>query len=279
LPKTSQQDKPADGVQAVMIAIRILESVSFGDRPGRVTELARELGTSKNRIHRHLQTLVDLGYLDRDPQTQHYTVGVRLVQLGNTVTNRYDLLALSRPILRRVRDRLGDSVVLSQVQRDSVYAIDQVQGRGPVTFGITVGRPLGLHSSAQGKVLLAFGPPALLDRLLKQPLPPRTTHTIVDPERLRAEIEAVRRRGWAIAPGETMTGVAAVAVPIFDADGTLFATLATLGSSDEMPGEPDQRHIAELEAAALDISATLQGRQIRTPAAGPMSEGAHEHEA
>jgi DNA-binding IclR family transcriptional regulator len=76
---------------------------------------------------------------------------------------------------------------------------------------------------------------------------------------LRQEIATVRARGWAAAPGETMTGLNAVAVPILDGSSQLFGTLALLGLADEMPTVPTRRHINELTAAAREISAALYG--------------------
>ena len=82
MPKVAQKDQVRDGVKAVVLALRMLEQLTFDPKPGRVTDLAKRLGTSKNSVHRHLQTLRDMGYVVRDVDTQRYTVGIRLVQLG-----------------------------------------------------------------------------------------------------------------------------------------------------------------------------------------------------
>src|SRR5262245_12677527 len=107
MPRVKQKDRHEARVQALDLALRMLEQLAFTGKPGRVTDLARLLGTSKNRIHRHLQTLVDMGYVVRDTDTQRYSVGIRLVQLGSAVANQYDLLSVSRPMMQRLRDQLG----------------------------------------------------------------------------------------------------------------------------------------------------------------------------
>lgn len=264
MPRTSQKEVGGpDSIQAVVIAIRILEKLAFGGRFGRVTELANEIGTSKNRIHRHLKTLVELGYVAQEADTQRYMVGVRLVQIGNAVTNEYDFLSVSRPIMQRLRDALGYSVVLSKVENGKLFAIEQIQGRGDVTFGITVGSPLRLHNSAQGKIVLAFGDPSLMDITLSEPLVPRTVNTITDGDVLKAEVAKARTHGWAMAPGEIMSGINAVAVPIFDHRGVLFGTLATIVSIDDLPGEPDENHLRLLKEAAAEISGSLSSSVAR----------------
>jgi DNA-binding IclR family transcriptional regulator len=259
MPRVMQNDQREERVQALDLGLRMLEQLAFTGKPGRVTDLARLLGTSKNRIHRHLQTLVDMGYVLRDADTQRYSVGIRLVQLGSAVANQYNLLSIARPIMQRARDRLGLTIVLSKVVANQLYAIDRIYGTSEVQVGVVIGSPLGLHSSAQGKVVLAFGQPGLLAALSKSPFERRTAATIVDPARLRQEIALVRKQGWAAAPGETVTGLNAVAVPIFDGTGQLFGTLALIGLADEMPATPALRHVTELTAAAREISSALYG--------------------
>jgi DNA-binding IclR family transcriptional regulator len=101
--------------------------------------------------------------------------------------------------------------------------------------------------------------PELLESAVKSRLERNTTNSITDPKRLRAEIEMVRKQCWAAAPGETMSGLNAYAVPIFDGSGQLFGTLALLGLDEQMPIRPTRRHIAELSSAARQISAALYG--------------------
>lgn len=264
----AKQDDQHDGrVQALDLALRMLEQLAFTGKPGRVTDLARLLGTSKNRVHRHLQTLVDMGYVVRDADTQRYSVGIRLVQLGSAVANQNDLLSVSRPIMQRVRDKLGLTVVLSKVVAHQLYAIERVYGTSDVTVGVVIGSPLGLHSSAQGKIVLAFGDPGLLESVTKSRLDRRTANTIADPTRLRREVATVRKQGWAGAPGETMTGLNAFAVPIFDGASHLFGTLALIGLVDELPPAPPRRHLAELSTAAREISGALFGTRDARPTA------------
>ncbi|MEJ8570415.1 IclR family transcriptional regulator [Microbaculum marinum] len=271
MPKVTQKDNSTEGVQAVVVALKILEILSFGGKAGRITDLAEELGTTKNRIYRHLATLGNLGYVVRDPDTERYKVGIRLVQLGSAVANQYDLLSVSRPAMRRVRDSLGNTVVLSKVDADQIYAIERIDGSTGVTVGVVIGSPLGLHSSAQGKIVLAFGQPGLLEAAIGAGLEPRTSRTIVDPDHLRREVATVRDNGWAVAPDETMTGINGIAVPILDPSGDLIATLAVLGSVDELPSRPSERQIEVLKSAAAEISANLhsQSAQGLAPVARP----------
>jgi DNA-binding IclR family transcriptional regulator len=159
--------------------------------------------------------------------------------------------------MRELRDSLGHTVVLSKVEGGQVYAMEQVDGPSLLRIGVVIGSPLGLHSSAQGKLVLAFGASDLLEVTIKGGLPASASRTITSPDRLRREIANVRAQGWAVAPSETLTGLNALAVPIFEAGDRLVGTMAILGSVDEIPRRPTPRYLASMRAAAREISSSL----------------------
>jgi IclR family transcriptional regulator, KDG regulon repressor len=264
MPRISQRDQSVDGVQAVVLTVQLLEMIAFGGDAARVTDLASALGTSKTRIFRHLQTLVALGYVMQDPNTDRYRAGIRLAQLGLASANQFDLLSVSRPVMRKLRDALGHTVVLSKVESGRVYAMEQVDGSSLLRIGIVIGSPLGLHSSAQGKLVLAFGAADLLEATIKGGLVASASRTITSPDRLRREIASVRAQGWAVAPSETLTGLNAFAVPIFEAGDRLVGTMAILGSVDEIPRRPTPRYLTAMRTAAREISSSLSSARPRT---------------
>jgi len=257
MPRTTQHDLGGGGIQAVSLALRILELLAFSKKSGRVTDLAEALGTSKTRIFNHLRTLTRLGYVVQDKETERYRVGMRLVEIGSAAANLFDLITVSRPVMQWVRDELGTTVVLSRIEVDKLFTIEQVDGRSMLRLGLVIGSPLGLHSSAQGKLVLAFGREDLLENVIARGLVAQTRSTIVDPKRLRREVGVIRRQGWAVAPNETMTGLNALAAPLFEAGHRLVATLALLASIDEMGAQPNKRQLATITKAARDISASL----------------------
>ena len=260
MPALTQKERSADGVQAVSLTLQVLETLAFGGRPCGVTELAEALGTTKTRVFRHLRTLSRLGYVVQDPVTERYGVGVRLAELGGAVARQLDLLGISRRPMRRLRDALGFTVILSKVDSHGVYVIDQIDGTSWLMLGIVIGTRLSLYASAQGKLVLAFAAPDRLEQVIAAGLKPQTPHTITDPGSLRREIQAVRERSWAVAPGETVSGVNTLATPLFGRDRELVATLAILGSVDDLPVRPSRTCVEQLQAAAKEVSGKLAER-------------------
>ena len=97
-----------EGLQAVAMAFRILEYLAAQRSGVGVTELARALDTTKSRIHRHLRTLVESGYILQSPESEKYRIGSRLVTLGRAVDG-----------LRVVTSGLsaGERVIVNGLQR------------------------------------------------------------------------------------------------------------------------------------------------------------------
>ncbi len=260
-------ERGAGGVQAVVLALNMLEHIAQQQRPVGVTELARAFGTTKSRIFRHLQTLVSAGYLVQDKETERYRASSRLTALGQTVSDGHDLSGAARPAMRELRDRFGHSVALSVVENDAVSIVATLPGNSNVEIGVKPGSSLSLHASAQGKVALAFGGDALMRRLMQNPLAASTPHTLIDALSLATAIHRIRELGWAAAPNEALIGLNAVAAPVLNALGQFAGSVAVVDSIQYIPETPSPALVEGVKAAARRISADL-GYRPRAASSG-----------
>jgi DNA-binding IclR family transcriptional regulator len=255
--KKVDDDAGPEAVQSVVLTLGVLELLTGSELSRGVTELADELGTTKARIYRHLRTLMGRGYVLQDAQTERYRAGPRLRLLGRSIAARVDLVEGARPIMRNLWEALGHTVSLSRVGLDGVRVIDVLPGKSMIEVTVKIGSFLPLHCTAQGKIALAFGDAALANNLFAAPLPALTRATITDPRRLRKEIETVREQGWAAMPDEALTGINALAAPVFGAGGELVATLAILDSIERIAKAPTKTQIKHVVGGAKAISALL----------------------
>ncbi|MEO3472565.1 IclR family transcriptional regulator [Roseomonas sp. CAU 1739] len=253
-----------EGLQAVAMAFRILEFLAAQRGGVGVTDLARALDTTKSRIHRHLRTLVESGYILQSPESEKYRIGSRLVTLGRAVAENFDLTAIARDEMYALRDALGQTVVLSRAEAAGAVVLATLPGPEPIEIGVKPGSIMAMHPTAQGKLVLAFGDPVLRDRVLNSRLDMRTPRTITSPSALREELDRVRSRGWAVAPGESLVGVNALAAPIFEGGGHMVGAIALLGSIQFIEAEPSEAQIRRVCLAAARISARL-GHAPRSP--------------
>ena len=254
------------GVQAVLFALQIMEHVAVQREPIGVTTLAEHFGTNKSRIHRHLKTLSQAGYVVQDEVSERYRVGARLIALGHAISDSVDIVREAGIVMRKVRNALNHSVVLSMVDRGGIRVVTVESGTSPVEITVKPGSLMSYHSTAQGKIALAFGAASVLKQAIGQGLKTHTPQTITDVEALQRELETVRRQGWAIAPNEAVTGLNAQAVPIFDASGRLAASVAIVDSVQFIGEVPTPQQVEAMVQAGQAISHSIgfkTGRSMR----------------
>ncbi|THD76566.1 IclR family transcriptional regulator [Thalassobius vesicularis] len=254
---TGETPDKTDMIQSVAMALQVLEALAQAEGDVGVTALASALGTTKSRIHRHLRTLVTLGYISQSEETERYRIGARLIALGRAASGTVDLSWIAQPHMRTLRDQTGQAVSLGQVEDTGIRILNTLHGRMQIEVGVRPGSILGYCNSAQGKVALAAFAPDRQAELMAMPCPASTEFTITGRDELAAHIAEVGARGWATAPNETMLGLNALACPIFNADKEPVATIAIVSLTQyiETPPHPDQ--IAAVKEAAARISAEL----------------------
>ena len=132
-----------------------------------------------------------------------------------------------------------------------------VAGKSAIEINVKPGSILSFHCSSQGKISLAFAESDLLERVLSRPLEKLTPNSITNATSLRKEIAEIRRRGWAVAPGEALIGVNTLAAPIRDGAGVLVGSLGIVDSNQHITQAPTNTQIEALTQAAAEISRML----------------------
>lgn len=264
----SHRSKEVGGIQAVVMALRLVEHLSRQTEAVGVTAIAEALGTTKSRIHRHLQTLVQQGYARQEAISERYHIGPALINIGISISENYDLVGMARSALRDLREALGHSAVVSRIEPDGIRVLLTLPGKSPIEIGVKPGSLLSLHATGQGKVTLAFGAQEMRERILDSELEALTPHTITTSRALAAELARVKKQGWATAPNETLIGMNALAAPVFDGRGVLAGTISIVDSIQYIQAVPTPEQIKHTLIAAAKVSARL-GYKPRPAVAGP----------
>jgi DNA-binding IclR family transcriptional regulator len=232
-------------LESVDLVLAMLELLAASDGPRALGDIARSLLISKPRAHRHLRALILNGYVHQDIDDR-YWLGARLIQLAESARSKLNLAVAARPTMAALRDATGESVTASSLIGGAVTIVELFNGTTIVQFAIRPGTVLPSTNSAHGLVTLAFGK----GDAGGEP---------VDP----AMLEQIRQRGWAVAPGLTMTGVNALAAPVFDHSGEVVGAIALVGSIDNIPAEPPAELIAKVCAAAREVSERMGWKDAR----------------
>src|ERR1700686_2291815 len=188
-------------------------------------EVALELHVHRSTALRLLSTLERHALVERDPRTSKYRLGRRLPQLASVVTGELDLRFVARPVCEHLAGAVGETVTLDVLDADQIVPIEQATGSTSVVSVNWLGRRTPIHCTASGKVILAFGPTAVRERLLARPLEAKTPHTIVDRAELEAQLDVARQAGFARTHEELEVGLDAIAAPVHSSDGEVVGAL------------------------------------------------------
>jgi len=244
-------------VQSIRRAFDVLGALAVG--PLGVTEVADRAGLPKSTAARLLATLAREGAVEQVPGDTSYRLGPRLATLAAGLTPARSLAAVAHPVLIELAAAVGEASGLSVPDGDQVHYIDQVDTPNPVSVRDWTGSRVPLHAVSSGQVLLAFRPPAALDRYLEHPLERFTPRTITDPEALRERLREVRRDGYSWVLEEFDEGINSVAAPISDASGEVVAAVHLHGPSYRFPVDGRAGVIADrVVGAAARIAASLR---------------------
>ncbi|MGW2078219.1 IclR family transcriptional regulator [Streptomyces sp. NPDC001939] len=200
------------GAQAVQRALDVLHCFHDNGPDLSASDLARRLTLPVSTTHRLARTLLGAGFLEQDFRTARYRLGPAVTELGRLSYHQRGL-HLAAPELADLAERTGATADLAL--RSGPHAV--IVAGGSVTPKVGLRRPL--HSTALGKVLLAWGRPGESDLDSLPPLRAFTDRTIVEPAALAAELERVRSDAYALNDGESAHGVRTLAVPVLDRAG------------------------------------------------------------
>jgi len=230
-------------------ALDVLELFSDTTRDLSLTEIAELAELPKSSTFRYLATLESRGYLQRDPQTERYHLGLAIMRLGAVATQRLDVRQVAEPLMRELRDTYRETVNLAvPASNGRIVYIEVVEANQVVKMAARVGDEDYAHTAALGKAMMAMMSEIQWERLKPRSLPQRTEYSIIDWPSLMRELDQIRKRGFAIDDRESNAQVRCVGVPILDRRGEVIAGLSISGPANRLT-----------VACALEIGPALVG--------------------
>lgn len=243
-----QMDSAVSGCQSVERAIAILELFEDDGRSLlAIGDVARELGVHRSTASRLLATLEAGGLLELDEAAGGYRLGLGLVTLAGHVLNRFPVRACAAPVLRELRDSTGETAWLGVLDGQRITYLDQATSPHVTVNVDWVGVRQALTEGVTGRLLLAYQPRAVIDRLVAE-APPAA------PGLSETELAGVRRQGHALRLGDGEDGYTGVAVPIRDAADVVVAAISLGGPRFRVD---EERLRGALLPAALQAAARV----------------------
>lgn len=218
------------GATVVSRVLAVLYAFDHGHRRLGVTDVARRADLPVPTTHRLLQALTAGEALTRD-EDGRYAIGRRLWDVGMLAPEQTELQQVASPFLSDIHAATRATVHLAVRDGMEVLYLDRLSGRASVPVVSRAGSRLPLHATGVGKVLLAHAPAEVRERYLAGPLRRPTVHTVTQRSRLRRQLAATVRDGYATTQDEMTLGACSIAVPIVRARSESSVTAAGVGAA------------------------------------------------
>lgn len=202
-------------------AVAVLRALERG--PAALTELQARTGLPRATAHR-LATALECHGLVRRDRDGRFCLGLALVSLGHAAAESFPLADLARPVLRELRDAVGESVQLFVQEGDARRCVVSLESAHGLRWIVPEGALLPLHVGSAGRVLTGERGP----------------------------------QGWVESVEEREPGVASVSAPVLDATGHVRAAVSVSGPVERLSRSPGARHGEAVVAAAADVAAALR---------------------
>jgi len=247
-------------------------------------EIAGLSNLPPSTLHRFLVNLESAGYLSCD-DGGNYRLGVSCVFLGQAAVGSLDIRLLGKPYLRELNRRTRETVHLTVRNSAAAVYVEKIDSPEPLRIHSRIGSSVPLHCTAVGKILLAYLPPAEQAPLLEKiELKRFTVNTASNLQELQAELQRVRKNGYACDLEEHEPHVRCIAAPIWDHTGAVHASLSVTGPAVRMTMARLRELAPSIQEAGLAISDALgfrrPGKPLREPlqtAPGPARAGDSRH--
>jgi DNA-binding IclR family transcriptional regulator len=223
-------------IRAVERALDVLLCFTYQTPELTMTQIAEQVGINKSTIHRVLATLEKKRFVERDPVTGIYRLGIRLLQMASLTVEGNDLRRLASPLLHRLCKLQRENVNLAILDESDVVYLEVVESPQRVKLAATSGQRLPAFCTASGKTILAFMPEEMVKRIVEHGMPRYTPHTL-SPDDFFEDIRLTQERGYAISEEEYEEGINAIAAPIFDRQKHPIASVSVAGPAYRLSRE------------------------------------------
>ncbi len=223
-----------------------------------ITEIAKSMDIHKSTVHSLLRTLMLHGFVKQNEYGK-YTLGARLIELGNTCAQRLDVKTIAHPLMLDLATDSGEIVLLAILAQQDLIIVDKVEPPRSFLIIPKIDFRVAVHSTAIGKVLLAHSAESTVNEFFKQKLRQFTSNTITQEETLKNEFEIIKKQGYACCCNETIEGITCIAVPIYNNKQEIEAALSVSCTSSSITSERRDELTKKLFRTAGLISNQLGG--------------------
>lgn len=260
-PRGFHDTTEANTVRALDRALELLARLAEADGLT-LTELATATGEAPATVYRALVTLQARHVVEVEPEGQLWHVGPGAFRIGSAFLRRTKVAERARGPMQDLMRMTGETANLGVESRDEVLFLTQVETHEAIRAFFPPGMKGPMHVSGIGKALLAFYPPQRVAQIVaRKGLAGFTARSLTEPDRLLADLAAIRARGHAVDDEERTEGMRCVAAPIFNVHGEPVAGLSVSGPAFRMPLARADAIAARVRTAADTVTEAIGGQR------------------
>jgi DNA-binding IclR family transcriptional regulator len=246
------------GVPSVERTISLLEFLAGTTKGATISELSRRLNVPKSSLHLLILTLERRGYLQKNSETNKYHFGTKLISLSRTALENLELREEAKPFLQALMQKTKLTVHMAILERNEAVIIEKIESHGLIQVATWIGRRMDLNCTGVGKALIAFLPEQTFDlQVKKMGLAKHNSKSIVSINKLKRDLEQVRRLGYALDDEEDEIGLRCIGAPVFSSEEVVVAAVSVAGTTSQIPLEKVRTIAKDVKYAAASISSNL----------------------
>lgn len=201
-------------------AFAVLEALAAARAGLAFPQLLEKVACNKTSLFRIVLTLEKIGYIRKNRETGTYSITKKILPLAYSSLCDANLVEESLPVMRRIRDTTGETVMLGAYLNGECVMISQESGEHPFNFMGKLGMTSPLHASAPGKAILAaMSEGERLKTVAGLKLEKLAKNTITDSAELLRALGECEKNGYSTDESEAVDGVNCVSAAIFDRHG------------------------------------------------------------
>ena len=259
-PRNQNQDANLGTVNALERGLVVLQTLARESYLS-LTDLSLMIGIPTSTVHRILSTLEKHGFTELSEETNEWSIGIETFRVGNAYLDRTSLIENSRKTMRSLMELTGETANLAIADAGDVIFISQVESHNPIRAFFRPGTRGFLHASGIGKALLANIPRREVEKILQQKgCPEFTEKTLTSPSDLFADLQTIKKRGWAFDDEERYLGMRCIAACIYNSYGEAIAGVSVSGPTVRFPDYSISVIGPQVKQAADEITIATGGK-------------------
>ena len=225
-----EKKKPKYPIKVLLNTFLIFDILIKKNQPVSIHELSEVLNIYPSSIHRILDTLNYLGYIEKKLDSDEYQIGIKAIELGMAKLNQVDLIKDATPYLEGLSKEFNENVYLGVLFEGEVLYEAKKEAPRKISLITHVGTRTHAHCTALGKVLIADLSKKEREKIIgNKKLQRFTKTTITNKKVLENELEKVQKLGYAIDDEENENEIKCIAAPIRDNNRKVIAAISISG--------------------------------------------------